>query len=163
MNNSSEIGGKKFVYFTVIEGNCLEPAKQQQKGKNRTRRKIFCTFNRVDCFVFCYSVRYFLWNLSILNCIFKTKSSDYLFFLDYLIYPDPTNFYHNTFLPAVLVRLLCFLCHFAMCSEKFYHLSIFQDLNWKESGMRNVSVCNVNVNVNVNVAIERTNIHVLFT
>ena len=43
VKNISEIEWNSFVCFTVDKENCVEPAKQQRKGKNRTRRKLmFC-------------------------------------------------------------------------------------------------------------------------
>ena len=33
-----------FVCFTVDKENCGEPAKQQRKGKNKTRRKLMLCF-----------------------------------------------------------------------------------------------------------------------
>ena len=37
---SRKLGWNSFVCFTVDEENCGEPANQQRKGKNRTRRKL---------------------------------------------------------------------------------------------------------------------------
>ena len=44
VKNISEMEWKSFVCFTVDEKNGREPAKQQRKGKNRTRRKLLLCF-----------------------------------------------------------------------------------------------------------------------
>ena len=42
VKNISEMEWKSFVCFTVDKENGREPAKQQRKGINRTRRKLLC-------------------------------------------------------------------------------------------------------------------------
>ena len=49
VKNISEIEGNSFVYFTVDKENGREPAKQQRKGKNRTRRKLSCFLSELLC------------------------------------------------------------------------------------------------------------------
>ena len=45
MKNISEMEWNNFVSFSVDKENGREPAKQQRKGKNRTRRKLLmCLF-----------------------------------------------------------------------------------------------------------------------
>ena len=44
VKNISEMEWNSFVCFTVDKENCGEPAKQQRKGKNRTRRKLMLCF-----------------------------------------------------------------------------------------------------------------------
>ena len=44
MKNISEMEGNSFVCFTVDKENGREPAKQQRKGINRTRRKLLLWF-----------------------------------------------------------------------------------------------------------------------
>ena len=44
VKNMSEMEWNSFVCFTVDKENCGEPAKQQRKGKNRTRRKLMLRF-----------------------------------------------------------------------------------------------------------------------
>ena len=44
VKNISEIEWNSFVCFTVDKKNCGELAKQQRKGKNRTRRKLMLCF-----------------------------------------------------------------------------------------------------------------------
>ena len=44
LKNSSEMEWNSFVCFTVDKENGREPAKQQRKGKNRTRRKLLLRF-----------------------------------------------------------------------------------------------------------------------
>ena len=43
-----------FMYFSVDEENCREPAKQQRKGKNRRRRKLkLCFLSELLCLLSC--------------------------------------------------------------------------------------------------------------
>ena len=44
VKNISEMEWNSFVCFTVDKENGREPAKQQRKGKNRTRRKLLLYF-----------------------------------------------------------------------------------------------------------------------
>ena len=44
VKNISEMEWNSFVYFTVDKENSKEPAKEQPKGKNRTRRKLLLCF-----------------------------------------------------------------------------------------------------------------------
>ena len=58
VKNISEIEGNSFVYFTVDKENGREPAKQQRKGKNRTRRKLlFCFLSKLLCLSFILSFK----------------------------------------------------------------------------------------------------------
>ena len=51
--NISEMEWNSFVRFTVDKENCGEPAKQQRKGKNRTRRKLMlCFLSELLCLPF---------------------------------------------------------------------------------------------------------------
>ena len=53
VKNISEIEWNSFVCFTVDKENGREPAKQQRKGKNRTRRKLlFCFLSELLCLSF---------------------------------------------------------------------------------------------------------------
>ena len=53
VKNISEMEWNSFVCFTVDKENGREPAKQQRKGKNRTRRKLFlCFLSELLCFAF---------------------------------------------------------------------------------------------------------------
>ena len=45
VKNISEMEWNSFVCFTVDKENGREPAKQQRKGKNRTRRKLLLCFS----------------------------------------------------------------------------------------------------------------------
>ena len=65
------------VCFTVDKGNCGELAKQQRKGKNRTRRKLILWFlSELLCLPFIslslYWKRLFYLNSLIFNCTFRT-------------------------------------------------------------------------------------------
>ena len=44
VKNISEMAWNSFVCFTIDKENSREPAKQQRKGKNRTRRKLLLCF-----------------------------------------------------------------------------------------------------------------------
>ena len=51
--NISEMEWNSFVCFTVDKENGREPAKQQRKGKNRTRRKLLlCFLSELLCLSF---------------------------------------------------------------------------------------------------------------
>ena len=51
--NISEMERNSFVCFTVDKENGREPAKQQRKGKNRTRRKLLlCFLSELLCLSF---------------------------------------------------------------------------------------------------------------
>ena len=53
VKNISEIEWNSFVCFTVDKENGREPAKQQRKRKNRTRRKLlFCFQSELLCLLF---------------------------------------------------------------------------------------------------------------
>ena len=53
VKNISEMEWNSFVCFTVDKGNGREPAKQQRKGKNRTRRKLLlCFLSELLCLSF---------------------------------------------------------------------------------------------------------------
>ena len=53
VENISEMEWNSFVCFTVDKENGREPAKQQQKGKNRTRRKLLlCFLSELLCLSF---------------------------------------------------------------------------------------------------------------
>ena len=53
VENISEIEWDSFVCFTVDKENGREPAKQQRKGKNRTRRKLLlCFLSELLCLSF---------------------------------------------------------------------------------------------------------------
>ena len=53
MKNISKMEWNSFVCFTVDEENGREPAKQQRKGKNRTRRKLLlCFLSELLCLSF---------------------------------------------------------------------------------------------------------------
>ena len=53
VKNISEMEWNSFVCFTVDKENGREPAKQQRKGKNRTRRKLLlCFLSELLCFSF---------------------------------------------------------------------------------------------------------------
>ena len=53
VKNISEMEWNSFVCFTVDNGNGREPAKQQRKGKNRTRRKLLlCFLSELLCLSF---------------------------------------------------------------------------------------------------------------
>ena len=53
MKNISEMEGNSFVCFTVDKENGGEPAKQQRKGINRTRRKLLlCFLSELLCLSF---------------------------------------------------------------------------------------------------------------
>ena len=53
MKNISEMEWNSFVCFTVDKENGRERAKQQRKGKNRTRRKLFmCLLLELPCLSF---------------------------------------------------------------------------------------------------------------
>ena len=49
VKNISEMEWNSFVCFTVDKENGREPAKQQRKGKNRTRRKLLCFLSELLC------------------------------------------------------------------------------------------------------------------
>ena len=50
------MGWNSFVCFTVDKENCGEPAKQQRKGKNRTRRKLMlCFLSELLCLSFIHA------------------------------------------------------------------------------------------------------------
>ena len=79
-----------FVYFSVYEENCREPAEQHWKGKNGTRRKqvvlfIGPTLSSILAYLSLYSNRPFYLNSFIFNCSFRTKVNITCKFLDYLI------------------------------------------------------------------------------
>ena len=53
VKNISEMEWNSFVCFTVDKKNGIEPAKQQRKGINRTRRKLFlCFLSELLCLSF---------------------------------------------------------------------------------------------------------------
>ena len=53
VKNISEMEWNSFVCFTVDKENSREPAKQQQKGVNRTRRKLLlCFLSELLCLSF---------------------------------------------------------------------------------------------------------------
>ena len=53
VKNISEMEWNSFVCFTVDKENRGEPAKQQRKGKNRTRRKLMLSlFSELLCLPF---------------------------------------------------------------------------------------------------------------
>ena len=53
VKNISEMEWNSFVCFTVDKENGREPAKQQRKGKNRTRRKLLlCFLSELLCLSF---------------------------------------------------------------------------------------------------------------
>ena len=53
VENISEMEWNSFVCFTVDKENGREPAKQQRKGKNRTRRKLLlCFLSELPCLSF---------------------------------------------------------------------------------------------------------------
>ena len=53
VKNISEMEWNSFVCFTVDKENGREPAKQQQKGKNRTKRKLLlCFLSELLCLSF---------------------------------------------------------------------------------------------------------------
>ena len=53
MRNISEMEWNSFVCVTVDKENGREPAKQQRKGKNRTRRKLLlCFLSELLCLSF---------------------------------------------------------------------------------------------------------------
>ena len=52
VKNISEMEWNSFVCFTVDKENGREPAKQQRKGKNRTRRKLLCFLLELLCLSF---------------------------------------------------------------------------------------------------------------
>ena len=53
VKNISEMEWNSFVCFTVDKENCVEPAKQQREGKNRTKRKhMFCFLSELPCLQF---------------------------------------------------------------------------------------------------------------
>ena len=53
VKNLSEMEWNSFVCFTVHKENGREPAKQQRKGKNRTRRKLLlCFLSELLCLSF---------------------------------------------------------------------------------------------------------------
>ena len=53
MKSISEMEWNRFVCFTVDKENGREPAKQQRKGKNRTRRKLLlCFLSELLCLSF---------------------------------------------------------------------------------------------------------------
>ena len=73
VKNISEMEWNSFVCFTVDKENCGEPAKQQRKGKNRTRRKLMlCFLSELLCLPFIslslYWNRPFYLNSLIFNC-----------------------------------------------------------------------------------------------
>ena len=79
VKNISEMEWNSFVCFTVDKENCGEPAKQQRKGKNRTRRKLMlCFLSELLCLPFIslslYWNRPFYLNSLIFNCKFRTNS-----------------------------------------------------------------------------------------
>ena len=79
VKNISEMEWNSFVCFTVDKENCGEPAKQQRKGKNRTRRKLMlCFLSELLCLPFIslslYWNRPFYLNSLIFNCTFRTNS-----------------------------------------------------------------------------------------
>ena len=79
VKNISEIEWNSFVSFIVDKENCGEPAKQQRKGKNRTRRKLMlCFLSELLCIPFIslsfYWNRPFYLNSLIFNCKFRTNS-----------------------------------------------------------------------------------------
>ena len=76
VKNISEMEWNSFVCFTVDKENGREPAKQQRKGINRTRRKrLLCFLSEVLCFSFklILKLSYYL-NSLILNCALRTNS-----------------------------------------------------------------------------------------
>ena len=53
VKNISEMEWNSFVCFTVDKENCGKPAKQQRKGKNKTRRKLMlCFLSELLCLPF---------------------------------------------------------------------------------------------------------------
>ena len=53
VKNILEMEWNSFVCFTVDKENCGKPAKQQRKGKNRTRRKLMlCFLSELLCLPF---------------------------------------------------------------------------------------------------------------
>ena len=53
VKNISEMEWNSFICFTVDKENSREPAKQQRKGKNRTRRKLLlCFLSELLCLSF---------------------------------------------------------------------------------------------------------------
>ena len=79
VKNISEMEWNSFVCFTVDKENCGEPAKQQRKGKNRTRRKLMlCFLSELLCLPFIslglYWNRPFYLNSLIFNCTFRKNS-----------------------------------------------------------------------------------------
>ena len=77
VKNISEMEWNSFVCFTVDKENCGEPAKQQRKGKNRTRRKLMlCFLSELLCLPFISLSLYwnqpFYLNSLIFNCTFRT-------------------------------------------------------------------------------------------
>ena len=79
VKNISEMEWNSFVCFTVDKENCGEPAKQQRKGKNKTRRKLMlCFLSELLCLPFISLSlnwnRPFYLNSLIFNCAFRTNS-----------------------------------------------------------------------------------------
>ena len=79
VKNISEMEWNSSVCFTVDKENCGEPAKQQRKGQNRTRRKlILCFLSELLCLPFIslslYWNRPFYLNSLIFNCALRTNS-----------------------------------------------------------------------------------------
>ena len=77
VKNISEMEWNSFVCFTVDKENCGEPAKQQWKGKSRTRRKLMlCFLSELLCLPFISLSLYwnqpFYLNSLIFNCTFRT-------------------------------------------------------------------------------------------
>ena len=62
VKNISEMEWNSFVCFTVDKENCGEPAKQQQKGKKWTRRKLMlCFLSELLCLPFISLSLYWNW------------------------------------------------------------------------------------------------------
>ena len=79
VKNISEMEWNSFVCFTADKENCGEPAKQQRKGKNRTRRKLMlCFLSELLCIplisLSLHWKRPFYLNSLIFNCTFRTNS-----------------------------------------------------------------------------------------
>ena len=78
VKNISEMEWNSFVCFTVDKENGRQPAKQQRKGKNRTRRKLLlCFLSELLCLHLSLSLywnRPFYLNSLIFNCALRTNS-----------------------------------------------------------------------------------------
>ena len=113
VKNISEMEWNSFVCFTVDKENCGEPAKQQRKGKNRTRRKLMlCFLSELLCLPFISLSLYWNWPFYLNSLIFIQNKQLRLL----VVFGLP----HILTVTYVFKKRFHY-CYFVVCSGKFKH------------------------------------------